>query len=1161
MASPRCPSRDSTSDHSPSEDSVYSGRNMHMPPNAVSPVGIALPATIPPPSVPAAMAAYLGAAAAAAQQNRMLSSLAGLAGKVSVSPLPLTSPLGGDSSSILDFSTKCKSSDSIDGESDNDAVNLCKTDTSGALDLSCGSRKRSTDEPVTPVHSRKISRNDYKPNVSPWTSPVAPYLAAAVAAANMSPKNPPISEWNNGKNKIAASSSTNDATKALEKMSELSRLGGEDMYKSGGNSVSSSGGRHSAWQSHWLNKGADSTKDVLKCVWCKQSFPTLAAMSTHMRETKHCNVNAPPSSNNLAPPQTNSSSGSNASHSHSSHLSSAAANNREHRDNTTHEPRAKPTQSELNMLIKETMPIPRKLVRGQDVWLGKGAEQTRQILKCMWCGQSFRSLAEMTNHMQQTQHYTNIISQEQIISWKSSDGSGGGGGGGAGGPGGNSGNGQGGGGSSSTVSAVLTCKVCTKSFNSLKELSDHMVKHDHYKEHIMRSISESTGRRRQTREKRKKSLPVRKLLELERAQHDFKNGDTPPLKSHQNESPSMVGSRITCEKCGDKIDTIVFVEHIRQCVGGGGMNATQKNLLKSALTSNAIISPDSMMGPLTPNSRDGRKSIGGDDMSSPMARHISPAHPTDLSSSNSKESNITGGGNDKSSSPSVLNAIEQLIEKSFDTKSRHPGFAGPNQSTAPLGSSILKRLGIDESVDYTKPLIDPQTMNFLRSYQQHQAARSFERRERSGSESSSVSDRGSSRMDSLTPERKLDHNVSQSTTPRTTPDKLDGGSLGIKSEHMMDDSILRIKNEPMEDSDMNCDESAIRPTATNISIKRENEDERPESRHETMSNHHGDDHRRTSRASTPARSPRRTPIHPSPIPSPASERSVTPRSTPGIISDTKKSGMSGGGSLGALSSMFDSLTGSNAPGSSVDGHGSGSQKKQNAHPLAALQKLCDKTETNQQSSRTNSLTANPATSSASSSSSTPSSQQAGGGGGTSASGAMVAFSWACNDAVVTADSIMKCAYCDTPFISKGAYRHHLSKMHFVKDDVIPDPVKIKSEKQIPPPSPNSPKNNNDRHSDRHHSRHNDHRNDRHHRTTDNGQNAKSPPPPHSTASTSGGNNMASTSTANLSGNNGGGSSGSNSAAAAAAAAAFEESPHSKFLKYTELAKQLSSKYV
>ncbi len=44
--------------------------------------------------------------------------------------------------------------------------------------------------------------------------------------------------------------------------------------------------------------------------------------------------------------------------------------------------------------------VPRKLVRGQDVWLGKGQEQTRQILKCMWCGQSFPSLADLTVHMQ-----------------------------------------------------------------------------------------------------------------------------------------------------------------------------------------------------------------------------------------------------------------------------------------------------------------------------------------------------------------------------------------------------------------------------------------------------------------------------------------------------------------------------------------------------------------------------------------------------------------------------------------------------------------------------------------------------------------------------------------------------------------------------------------
>merc|ERR1712080_37767 len=47
-------------------------------------------------------------------------------------------------------------------------------------------------------------------------------------------------------------------------------------------------------------------------------------------------------------------------------------------------------------------------------------------------------------------------------------------------------------------------------------------------------------------------------------------------------------------------------------------------------------------------------------------------------------------------------------------------------------------------------------------------------------------------------------------------------------------------------------------------------------------------------------------------------------------------------------------------------------------------------------------------------------------------GAMLAFSWACNQAVSN-DSVIKCPFCDTPFISKGAYRHHLSKMHFQKD--------------------------------------------------------------------------------------------------------------------------------
>ena len=53
-------------------------------------------------------------------------------------------------------------------------------------------------------------------------------------------------------------------------------------------------------------------------------------------------------------------------------------------------------------------------------------------------------------------------------------------------------------------------------------------------------------------------------------------------------------------------------------------------------------------------------------------------------------------------------------------------------------------------------------------------------------------------------------------------------------------------------------------------------------------------------------------------------------------------------------------------------------------------------------------------------------------------GAMMAFSWACNQAVgggAGTGEAIKCPFCDTPFISKGAYRHHLSKMHFTKENM------------------------------------------------------------------------------------------------------------------------------
>ncbi|XP_054262017.1 protein tiptop-like [Macrosteles quadrilineatus] len=1109
---PRCPSRDSE------------GSDRALPMAPVSPVSLIPPAFLP---VMAphrlVMTSPQGSVSPLVSSSSSPPMLIPATSLVSPRSPPPRSPNDTDAA-VLDFSKK-RGSDEGSGLDLSKASPVPNSESS-PLDLSVSSRKRGQDDSSCGSQSpspqpRKTPRvnTDFKTVVSPWTSPVVashfPYFAAAVAAANsLSPKlnaslnshsSSDSSLWN-GKMKDKPAFTPSDATKALEKMSELSKLGGDE-FRSMGNSASS-GGRHSAWQSHWLNKGADQAKDVLKCVWCKQSFPTLAAMTTHMKEAKHCGVNVPvpniqPPPPPIPPPTTPTSSVPPVS---LPNLSSSGS--------------GKPSPADLNLLIKETMPLPRKLVRGQDVWLGKGAEQTRQILKCMWCGQSFRSLAEMTSHMQQTQHYTNIISQEQIISWKSADeGKSSGGNGGSGG-GGSSGNGSSGtvssaGGASaasSHVSAVLTCKVCDQAFSSLKELSNHMVKNSHYKEHIMRSITESGGRRRQTREKRKKSLPVRKLLELERAQNELKNGEGGMMMMGGKIGREMHSAgRITCEKCGEKIDMAVFVDHIRMCIGGGHISSDQRNLLKSALLSSNMM-PSEQHASVTQALRESRKIKKEDAQLSPSATDLS-VPPTSPDKDSAKQDG-------KTSSPSVLNAIEKLIEKSFDSRARHgaSGYAGPGgMGQGVIGSSILKRLGIDESVDYTKPLVDPQTMNLLRNYPHHSHGH-FGRRERSGSESSSMSERG--RTEASTPDRKFDQTDRlMSSTPRTTPEKRiqtppsaknlthDDSTeedVRIKKE-IEDDEVplesnmrhgIVVKKEDLENGDDEDERRSYHSDGLNLqrSVKEE-----PLPSPRLTHDEPEEDRRSHNSMVSPGLSPRQpTPIRPSssePVPnspcrnstsSPASsDRSGTPRST--IEKKTT-------GSLGALSSMFDNLSGG-ASGGGASSEPTVSSGKGTSHPLAALQKLCDKTETHHHSSssgRPSSSNQGPLSMGAGSSQ-TPQSA--------TTPGAILAFSWACNDAVVTADSIMKCAFCDTPFISKGAYRHHLSKMHFVKDGVIPDPVALKAQAGVSGASPG----------------------------------------PHGGKS----NNAASTS----------------SGKSPTQQNSFEESPHSKFLKYTELAKQLSSKYV
>ncbi|XP_018802689.1 PREDICTED: protein tiptop [Bactrocera latifrons] len=1120
LTSPRCQSRESNvsaaamEGRCPSNGSHCSGNERSTTPATSSlpstpPAGLPLQATLAPaaaaallPPQSAAMAAYFNAAAAAAaQQNHLLltNPLAAAATLVQQAtqahspaagrqPTTPTSPQmdATNDEPVLDFSTKRRrmSERESDSEDDNHERNAddggiqnaeAAMDVNSPLDLTVGGRKRAAtiDEPPPHIAMHKSLRTALPTAAaSNWVPTINPYLAA-VAAASLSPPKSPLSplEWS-GKHKLLP----NEATKALEKMTEMTRLGSatdsaelpphRQLSANGNNSSAASnvgnGGRHSAWQSHWLNKGADAVRDVFKCVWCKQSFPTLATLTVHMKETQHCGVNMPATA---SAPATGIPTNGNQSAQSTHHLrhttntgtTSAGTTTAATGGNTT----TAANKSDLNLLIKETMPLPRKLVRGQDVWLGKGAEQTREILKCMWCGQSFRSLAEMTSHMQETQHYTNIISQEQIISWKSTDdkssnsssaASIGGSGGGTtttstspvvttppatasglnttvtmrqSSPSHNNNS------ASATVSAVLTCKVCDQAFATLKELSNHMMKNSHYKEHMMRAMGgveqaamtptttagpTNVGRRggRQLREKRKKSLPVRKLLELERAQQDYKLNSLDPALKPLRDFAAI--TKITCEKCGEKIETALFVDHIRQCLGGMLLVPARNHNNVSDSLKSTFNAMEQLASPQTPTSRsDGRKTADSN------MSHASATRP-DILCPLTKE----GEKASTSSTPSVLNAIEQLIEKSFDTRPRnssnYAGSGNGSQRSTPLGSSILKRLGIDDSVDYTKPLLDPQTMHFMRSYSNYSA------RDRSASESSSISERCSSRIESFTPER----NTTQ-VPPRQTPDKLEATvepkPVSASEDAAMHTELLNIKSEPTEIAETTNEsqelpageqKDAMNLSATSpqkISVKKE---------FNMIDNH--EDERQSGDARHYKPQPR-TPCSRATSPS-ASERSITPKST---TSSADKRFAAAGSSLTALSSMFDSLNNMSSNVTSAQSHNNvdsiasaetnnnnnnnNTNKKSSANPLAALQKLCETTE--KPSMKTRSATTNGI-----------------GHHQSQLTGNMMAFSWACNDAVqnTTAESMIKCTQCDAVFSTKGAYRHHFSKVHYSKED-------------------------------------------------------------------------------------------------------------------------------
>lgn len=161
---------------------------------------------------------------------------------------------------------------------------------------------------------------------------------------------------------------------------------------------SSSGqGRANPWQTQWMNRSSEQNRDVFTCVYCRMTFNSLDEMTQHMKVSPRCGMAGMQQANAVSAASSSthsvgsnsvstSSSGAERTIISASSLSSATSQPPAKSKHSTGSAGGNLSSSASLMLGKEKdksgNPVPRKLVRGQDVWLGRGAEQTRQILKC-----------------------------------------------------------------------------------------------------------------------------------------------------------------------------------------------------------------------------------------------------------------------------------------------------------------------------------------------------------------------------------------------------------------------------------------------------------------------------------------------------------------------------------------------------------------------------------------------------------------------------------------------------------------------------------------------------------------------------------------------------------------------------------------------------------
>ena len=185
--------------------------------------------------------------------------------------------------------------------------------------------------------------------------------------------------------------------------------------------------------------------------------------------------------------------------------------------------------------------------------------------------------------------------------------------------------------------------------------------------------------------KRKKSLPVKKLLEIERS-------NAAVMNSNRKSSDKTPGTKMkfNCDRCGGKYEANKIMEHIREC--DSSLDKTSQFIRMVDIATDEEKDKNGVLIPTTTDCKDNTDLLNPNNTSSNMMLAPSSFSPSAGTLSNTS---------------SILGSLEKMVESSFKgnfkinnnpSRDNCAQIEASNQNVGPKdqAKSMLQRLGLDE---------------------------------------------------------------------------------------------------------------------------------------------------------------------------------------------------------------------------------------------------------------------------------------------------------------------------------------------------------------------------------------------------------------------------------------------------------------------------------